>query len=168
MQGRRIACRNSIGQPVRSSYNSSVTHRPFQTILNTESLPEVYEIPIAVQAADIDRQNHVNNTVYVRWIQEVATAHWEARASAETRDAIGWVVLRHEIDYKSPAGLGDELVLRTWVGQATRATFERFVEVVRKKDRQLVAQARTLWVPINPETAKPTRVPPEVRARFST
>jgi len=136
--------------------------------LNTESPPEVFEIPITVQPADIDRQNHVNNTVYVRWIQEVATAHWEARAPAEACDAIGWVVLRHEIDYKSPACLGDELVLRTWVGKATRATFERFVEVVRKNDRQLVAQARTLWVPINPETAKPTRVPPEVRARFST
>jgi len=136
--------------------------------LNTESSPEIFEIPITVQPADIDRQNHVNNTVYVRWIQEVATAHWEARAPAEVCDAIGWVVLRHEIDYKTPACLGDELVLRTWVGKATRATFERFVEVVRKNDRQLVAQARTLWVPINPETAKPTRVPPEVRARFST
>ena len=129
---------------------------------------EVFEIPIGVQPADIDRQNHVNNTVYVRWIQEVATAHWESRAAAEVRDTIGWVVLRHEIDYKTPACLGDELVLRTWVGKATRATFERFVEVVRKNDRQLVAQARTLWVPINPGTAKPTRVPPEVRARFST
>ena len=153
--------RISIGQPTRSPLQ-------FRTILNTESPPEIYEMPIGVQAADIDRQNHVNNTVYVRWIQEVATAHWEARAPAEVCDAIGWVVLRHEIDYKSPACLGDELVLRTWVGKATRATFERFVEVVRKNDRQLVAQARTLWVPINPETAKPTRVPPEVRARFST
>lgn len=133
-----------------------------------DSMPEIFEIPITVQAADIDRQNHVNNTVYVRWIQEIATAHWEARAPADVCDAIGWVVLRHEIDYKSPACLGDELVLRTWVGKATRATFERFVEVVRKDDRQLVAQARTLWVPINPGTAKPTRVPAEVRARFST
>src|SRR6266403_790325 len=108
---------------------------------------EIFEMPIGVQAADIDRQNHVNNTVYVRWIQEVATAHWEARAPAAARDAIGWVVLRHEIDYKSPACLGDVVLLRTWVGQATRVTFERFVEVVRKNDRQLLAQARTLWVP---------------------
>ena len=129
--------------------------------------PEIFEIPITVQPADIDLQNHVNNTVYVRWIQEVATAHWELRAPIQVRDAIGWVVLRHEIDYKTPACLGDELILRTWVGQATRATFERFVEVVRKNNRQLVPQARTLWVPINPETAKPTRVPPEVRTRFS-
>ena len=95
------------------------------------SLPEIFEITITVQPADIDRQNHVNNTVYVRWIQEVATAHWDARAPADSRDAIGWVVLRHEIDYKSRASLGDQLLIRTWVGKATRATFERFVEIRR-------------------------------------
>jgi acyl-CoA thioester hydrolase len=123
---------------------------------------------LTVQPRDIDRQNHVNNTVYVRWIQEVATAHWEAHAPATARDAMGWVVLRHEIDYKMPANLGDEIILRTWVGQATRVTFERFVEILRQGDRKLLAAARTLWVPINPDTGKPTRVPPEVRARFST
>ena len=121
-----------------------------------------------VEPADIDRQNHVNNTVYVRWVQEVATAHWNAFAPESARDSIGWVVLRHEIDYKTPVALSDEVVLRTWVGQASRATFERFVEVLRKCDRKLLAHARTLWVPINPDTGKPIRVPPEVRARFST
>ena len=124
---------------------------------------------IAVQRADIDQQNHVNNIVYLRWVQEVATAHWEAAAPATARDAIGWVVLRHEIDYKTPASLGDEIVLRTWVGEATRITFERFTEIRRLAagGQTLLAKARTLWVPINPETGKPTRVPPEVRARFS-
>ena len=130
--------------------------------------PSPFEITIAVQPADIDRQNHVNNTVYVRWIQEIATAHWNFLAPVPARDEIGWVVLRHEIDYKSPAGLGDGIVLRTWVGKATRVTFERFVEVLRQSDRKVLAAARTLWVPINPRTAKPTRVPPEIRARFST
>jgi acyl-CoA thioester hydrolase len=129
---------------------------------------ESFEMPMPVEPADIDRQNHVNNTVYVRWIQEVATAHWNSYAPEFARDSIGWVVLRHEIDYKAPVCLGDEIVLRTWVGEATRITFERFVEVLRKSDRKLLAKARTVWVPINPETAKPTRVPPEVRERFST
>jgi acyl-CoA thioester hydrolase len=127
-----------------------------------------FELAVSVQPADIDRQNHVNNTVYVRWIQEVATAHWQAQAPADARDGIGWVVLRHEIDYKSPAGVGDEIVLRTWVGKATRITFERFTEIRRTNDSELLSKARTLWVPINPDTGKPTRVPSEVRARFST
>jgi acyl-CoA thioester hydrolase len=127
-----------------------------------------FELTVSVQPADIDRQNHVNNTVYLRWIQEVATAHWQAHAPADARDAIGWVVLRHEIDYKSPAGLEDEIVLRTWVGKATRITFERFTEMRRRSDGELLSTARTVWVPINPDTGKPTRVPSEVRDRFST
>ena len=130
--------------------------------------PQAFEIIVPVQRADIDQQNHVNNTVYLRWVQEVATAHWEARAPAAARDTIGWVVLRHEIDYKTPACFGDEVVLRTWVGQATRATFERFTEMRRRSDGEFLAKARTLWVPVNTASGKPMRVPPEVRAVFST
>ena len=117
--------------------------------------------------ADIDEQNHVNNTVYLRWVQDVATAHWKSVASIEAQNAIGWVVLRHEIDYKIPACLGDEIILRTWVGEASRLKFERFTEVRRKIDNQLLAQARTVWVPLDSRTGKPTRVPAEVRAQFS-
>jgi len=122
---------------------------------------------VAVQPDDIDGQNHVNNTVYLRWVQDVATAHWESLASAETQNEIGWVVVRHEIDYKTPANLGEEIVLRTWVGEASRLKFERFTEILRKSDRRLLARACTLWVPIDSKTGKPVRVRAEVRARFS-
>jgi len=123
---------------------------------------------VPVLPADIDEQNHVNNTVYLRWVQDVATAHWKSLAGAESQAAIGWVVLRHEIDYKMPASLGDEILLRTWVGQASRLKFERFTEIRRKSDHQLLAQARTLWVPIDVHTGKPTRVSAELRSQFST
>ena len=136
--------------------------------MNPETPAQVFEINVAVQALDIDGQNHVNNTVYLRWVQEVATTHWESRAPADAREAIGWVVLRHEIDYKTPACLGDEVMLRTWVGKATRITFERFTEMRRARDRALLSQARTIWVPVNTATGKPIRVPPEVRALFAT
>jgi acyl-CoA thioester hydrolase len=136
-------------------------------MVKPESPAQTFEITVAVQPADIDRQNHVNNTVYLRWVQEVATAHWEARAPATACEKIGWVVLRHEIDYKTPTCLGDEVVLRTWVGQATRITFERFTEMQRASDHALLSQARTIWVPVSTATGKPIRVPPEVRALFS-
>ena len=126
-----------------------------------------FEISVAVMPADIDEQNHVNNTVYLRWVQEVATAHWQAIASSEAQGEIGWVVLRHEIDYKAPACLGDEIVLRTWVGKATRLTFERFTEILRRSNGQLLSKARTLWCPINAQTGRPVRVPLEVREQFS-
>jgi acyl-CoA thioester hydrolase len=123
---------------------------------------------VSVRSDDIDELNHVNNTVYLRWVQDVATAHWKSLASAEAQAAIGWVVLRHEIDYKAPTNLDDEILLRTWVGEASRLKFERFTEIRRKTDNQLLAQARTLWVPIDWNTGKPTRVSADVRARFST
>jgi acyl-CoA thioester hydrolase len=126
-----------------------------------------FEISVAVMPADIDEQNHVNNPVYLRWVQEVATAHWQAIASSEAQGEIGWVVLRHEIDYKAPACLDDEIVLRTWVGKATRLTFERFTEILRQSDGQLLSKARTLWCPINAQTGRPVRVPLEVREKFS-
>ena len=125
-------------------------------------------MPVKVQPADIDEQNHVNNTVYLRWVQDIATAHWKSLASAEAQSAVGWVVLRHEIDYKTPACLGDEVILRTWVGAASRLKFERFTEIRRGIDNELLSQARTLWVPIDVRTGKPTRVSADVRARFST
>jgi acyl-CoA thioester hydrolase len=131
-------------------------------------MSSAFEMTVPVLPDDIDGQNHVNNTVYLRWVQDVAVAHWQAIASPDAQEAIGWVVLRHEIDYKTPATLEDEIVLRTWVGKATRLTFERFTEIRRKSDRQLFSQARTLWCPIDVKTGRPTRVPAEVRARFST
>jgi len=149
-----------------------------------------FEMIVSVLPGDIDEQNHVNNTVYLRWIQDVATAHWKTLASAESQAAIGWIVLRHEIDYKMPASLGDEILLRTWVGKASRLKFERFTEIRRKSGRsnaepssgeidppqdgfavannQVLAQARTVWVPIDVRTGKPARVSADVRARFST
>lgn len=122
---------------------------------------------VSVMPEDIDGQNHVNNTVYLRWVQEIATAHWRAVAIAQSQETIGWVVLRHEIDYKAPAALGDEIVLRTWVGKATRLTFERFTEIRRSSGGQLLSKARTLWCPINTQTGRPSRVPAEVREQFS-
>jgi acyl-CoA thioester hydrolase len=135
-------------------------------IVSTSSAP--FQMIVSVLPKDIDEQEHVNNTVYLRWVQDVATAHWQAIASAEAQKNIGWVVLRHEIDYKNPAVLDDRIILRTWIGKATRLTFERFTEIRRDSDKQLLSEARTLWCPISTQTARPIRVPPEVRAQFST
>jgi acyl-CoA thioester hydrolase len=135
-------------------------------VVSTSSAP--FEMIVSVLPEDIDEQQHVNNTVYLRWVQDVATAHWQAIASPEAQKNIGWVVLRHEINYKTPAVLDDKIILRTWVGKATRLTFERFTEIRRDSDKQLLSEARTLWCPISTETARPIRVPEEVRAQFST
>src|SRR2546430_11296039 len=76
-----------------------------------------FEMIVPVLPGDIDEQNHVNSAGYLRWVQDVATAHWRAVASPDAQENIAWVVLRHEIDYKAPAIVGDEVVLRTWVAK---------------------------------------------------
>ena len=126
-----------------------------------------HELRVGVIDGDIDELGHVNNTVYLRWAQEVAVAHWRAVASAEAQVAILWVVLRHEIDYKAPALPGDEVLLQTRVGKATRLTFERQTQISRAADGQLLARARTLWCPLDRESRRPTRVSAEVRAQVS-
>ena len=127
-----------------------------------------YEQRVRVTAADLDEQAHVNNVVYVRWVQDAATAHWEALATPEMRAEVAWVLLRHEIDYRSPAVDGDDVVVRTRVGRLEGITFERLTEVRRARDDRVLVESRTLWAPINPRTGRPRRVSEEMRALFST
>ena len=126
-----------------------------------------FEMAVVVEPGDIDVLGHVNNVTYLRWVQDVAVAHWTAFAPAADQAKLVWVVLRHEIDYKHPARLGDQVIARTWVGNATRVRFERHTELLRASDRALLAKALTVWCPIDPSTGKPASVSAEVRARFS-
>jgi len=125
-----------------------------------------FELPILVQSADIDGLGHVNNVVYLRWMQEAATAHWESAAPPELRAAVSWVVTRHEIDYKAPAFLGDRLVARTWVGEARGATWERFIEIRRTTDDKLLARGRSVYAALDRAGGRPRRVDAALIAVF--
>jgi acyl-CoA thioester hydrolase len=129
--------------------------------------PEAFELALEAKPADIDELGHVNNVVYLRWVQEAAAAHWNALEPEAGREALRWIVVRHEIDYKQPAHLGDAIVARTWVGTASRVRFERHTELLRAADRALLAKALTIWCPIDARSGRPAAVSPEVRARFS-
>ncbi|AOV16254.1 hypothetical protein BJI67_03465 [Acidihalobacter aeolianus] len=121
-----------------------------------------FEMRLTVSAADIDALDHVNNVVYLRWVQDVATAHWLAVAPEALRASLLWVVLRHEIDYKRPAHEGEVVLMRTWVGESTRRQFVRHTEMRRDTDQRLVVRARTLWCPIDRASRKAIAVGPEV------
>lgn len=126
-----------------------------------------HAVSVAVEPDDIDALGHVNNIVYLRWVQDAATAHWRALAPPDAQRAIAWVVLRHEIDYRRPALPGDRLTVETWVGEAEGLTFERHTEIRRPADRRVLARARTLWCPVDAGTGRPRRVTAELRALFS-
>ena len=122
----------------------------------------------AVTAAPehIDELGHVNNAVWVQWIQEVALAHWYSVADPAHQDYYIWVVVRHEIDYLRPAFAGDTLTASTWVGEAPKgARFDRHMEFVGA-DGKVRVRAVTQWAIIDKAAGRPIRVPPEVVAPF--
>ena len=125
-----------------------------------------YEKRITAGAADIDELGHVNIAVWVRWIQDMATAHWRAVAAPAHVDAYIWVVVRHEIDYLRAAYEGDRVTGRTWVGEEPKgARFDRLLEFVGA-DGKTCVRARTTWAIIDRTSGRPIRVPPEVIAPF--
>jgi len=127
---------------------------------------KVFELQITAQPADIDELGHVNNAAWVRWIQDMATAHWNAVADPAHVDAYVWVVVRHEIDYLRAVGPGETVIGRTWVGEAPKgARFDRHVEFVGEDGKPRV-RALTTWAIIEKASGRPLRVPKEVAEPF--
>jgi acyl-CoA thioester hydrolase len=125
-----------------------------------------FETQITATAADIDELGHVNNAVWVRWIQDLATAHWDAVAPPEHRAAYIWVVTRHEIDYLRFVLPGETVTGRTWVPEPPRgARFDRHMEFVGEDGKPRV-RAKTTWAILDKATGRPLRVPAEVAAPF--
>lgn len=116
--------------------------------------------------SDIDENGHVNNVVYVRWIQDMATSHWRARQPDDEQSKWAWIVLRHEIDYRRALLPGETATARTWVAEAPEGPrFDRFVRI-DGPDGAMCAQARTVWCMIDQASGKPKRVTPEIVERF--
>jgi acyl-CoA thioester hydrolase len=128
--------------------------------------PAAFQLEITATEADMDELGHVNNVVYLSWIQDVAKAHWFAVSTPEESAVQAWVAVRHEIDYKKPAVAGDRLVARTWIGDVSRGTSTRFVEIRRRSTMELLVACRTVWASINRQTGRPMRTEPEMMERF--
>jgi acyl-CoA thioester hydrolase len=125
-----------------------------------------FELTFTAGPEHIDELRHVNNAVWVQWIQQVAVAHWDAVADAAHKDAFYWVVVRHEIDYLRAAVEGDRVIARTWIGDVPRgARSTRFVEFTGA-DGKVCVRAKTDWAMIDKALGRPVRVPLEVVAPF--
>jgi acyl-CoA thioester hydrolase len=125
-----------------------------------------FTLPFTPTPADIDELGHVNNAVWVRWIQDMATAHWAAVADPAHVEAYIWVVTRHEIDYRGNVALGESVTAKTWIEKQPRgATFDRRVEFVNAAGKTIVS-ANTTWAMIDRASGRLCRVPAEVAAPF--
>ncbi len=129
--------------------------------------PHAFRQRVVASEADIDELGHVNNAVWVRWIQDVAVAHWYSLATAQEHEAAYWVVTRHEIDYRAALLPGEAAIGATWVPDPPRgARFDRRVAFVREGDGKLLIDARTTWAMIDRASGRPLRVPSELAERF--
>jgi acyl-CoA thioester hydrolase len=127
-----------------------------------------YALELTVEPADVDALGHVNNIVYVRWLQDVATAHASAVGCTHAeliRIGAVFVVRKHEIEYLRPGFLGERITLRTHVTWWRGASCERATQIDR--DGVVLARAKTLWAFVNAKTGKPTRLPPDIIHAFS-
>ena len=125
-----------------------------------------FHLSITATHDDIDELGHVNNAVWVRWIQDIATSHWSAVAPVEHQQAYVWVVTRHEIDYLRAVLPGETVTGRTWIPDGPRgARFDRHVEFTGE-DGKLRVRAKTTWAILDKTTGRPLRVPPDVAAPF--
>jgi len=125
-----------------------------------------YEMPVKVSSSDIDALGHVNNIVYLRWVQEVAAAHWTYLSNESINKLYAWVVMRHEIDYLHPAQFGDRILLRTWVGKSSGPRSERHTEILDSASGKELAQALTTWCLVDATTMRPKRIGADILALF--
>lgn len=119
-----------------------------------------FETKYTVKSSHIDELNHVNNVVYLQWIQDIANLHWtQLKKSEDTTDYV-WVVIRHEIDYLGQALLGDSIVAKTWVGKTGGIRSIRHVEFY--KNNKLIVKAQTMFCLVNSKSFKPTRITDQI------
>ncbi|QDU81112.1 acyl-CoA thioesterase YbgC [Polystyrenella longa] len=129
----------------------------------------IYEHHLTVPPDAIDGQGHVNNVVYLNWMQDAAVAHSSAQGWTNARykeTGFSWVVRTHTIEYLREAFLNEEITVRTWIANMKKVTSLRRYEIVRDRDEAILAKAATNFAFINRKTAKIMRVPPELINSF--
>ena len=125
-----------------------------------------FTLSITAEAGDIDELGHVNNAVWVQWIQRIATAHWDAVAPADHKLAYMWVVTRHEIDYRASVVSGETVTGETWVETPPKgARFDRYVRFVGA-DGRVKLDAVTTWALLDRATGRLLRVREDIAAPF--
>lgn len=137
-----------------------------RTPLSPREDREVFVVPLDVRPEHIDDNGHVNNVVYVGWLQDAGTAHWNARFDEATRTKWSWVALRHEIDYLRPIAPGATgVVARTWVGDPQGPRFNRYVRIEDAEGR-VCAQGVSEWCLVDAASLRPHRIQGEMVEAF--
>ena len=119
---------------------------------------------VTVIPEHIDPNNHLNNIVYLQWMQDAAIEHVQANGVFKLTEELGltWFAKKHTIEYLAQGFLDDEIVVITWVETLTKISTLRKYHIYRKSDKKLLCKGETLWIMINLEKGRPTKIPQTV------
>lgn len=123
-----------------------------------------FAFPIKVLPEDIDFMGHVNNARYLNWVQDAVLAHWRKLAPAEEVTSRAWVAIKHEITYRKPAFLEDDVIARTVLEKIQGAS--AFYSTVIERGGEVLAEVKSRWCCIDAETLRPARIGEEVTRFF--
>jgi acyl-CoA thioester hydrolase len=125
----------------------------------------IFKFEIKVTADEVDGNGHVNNVVYIQWMQNAAIRHAETTGCTQKSLAAGgtWVVRTHQIEYLSPVFAGDAVTVLTWVSNLHKVRSLRKYKFIRAKGQILVARAETDWVFVNAKTGRPQAIADEIK-----
>jgi len=124
----------------------------------------MFRHPGAIAPSDIDHMGHVNNSVYLRWVQEAVLSYWEKVAPAEAVARHLWVALKHEITYRKPAFLHDAVTADVVAEHAEGA--RTFFRTLFKRGEEVLAEVKSCWCCLDAATKRPVRVAKDVVDRF--
>ena len=128
---------------------------------------QIFQKEITVAKTDLDQLNHVNNVRYVQWVQDIAEAHWLKNASQQILDSYYWVLVKHTIDYKGQAFLGDAILIKTYVESSEGVSSIRKVEMHNQSSNKPIIISETKWCLIDKKTNRPSRISSEIAEMFN-
>jgi acyl-CoA thioester hydrolase len=123
-----------------------------------------FHFPIGVRPGDIDHMGHVNNSVYLSWVQDAVVKFWETVAPADAVTRHLWVALQHQITYRRPAFLEDNVVANV-VAEGVAGARAMFTTVI-KRGEEVLAEVQSTWCCLDATTHRPARLARDIVARF--
>jgi len=119
---------------------------------------------ISVSSSDIDFMGHVNNANYLNWVQDAVIAHWEQIAPPAAVAEHLWVALKHEITYRKPAFLDDQVIATVILEKVHGA--RAFYDTVIRRGEEVLAEVKSSWCCIDAKTLRPARLTNDIIAKF--
>ena len=120
--------------------------------------------PIAILPSDIDHMGHVNNSVYLKWVQDAVVDYWQSVAPADAVASHLWVALKHEISYLKPTFLTDNVVAEV-IAEKVEGARAYFTTVVRR-GQDVLSEVKSIWCCLDAASLRPARLAREVTSRF--